>query len=102
MVYISMSTFASLVDISKGIMCYTVGLNIWAIIARIKKLKSTFKKNKKKHNKIAFLATNNLDSINGSIFRSLTSSYINRDYFLLIDVPKGYDGMNEEIKNLKT
>ena len=28
MAYISMSTFASLVDISKGIMCYTVGLNI--------------------------------------------------------------------------
>ena len=34
---ISISTFASLVDIPTGIMSSTIGLNICAIIAKIKK-----------------------------------------------------------------
>ena len=43
-VRISISTFASQVDISKGIMTSTIGLNICAIIARIKKYKSIINK----------------------------------------------------------
>ena len=55
-VSISISAFASLVNISKRIMSYTRGLHIFAIIARIKNYKSIIKKNKKKHNKIVLLA----------------------------------------------
>ena len=55
-IYISISDFASLVDISQGILSSTIGLNIYAIIARIKKYKLITKKNKKKHDKIALLA----------------------------------------------
>ena len=43
-VRISISTFASQVDISKGIITSTIGLNICAIIARIKKYKSIINK----------------------------------------------------------
>ena len=43
-VRISISTFASQVDISKGIITSTIGLNICAIIARIKKYNSIINK----------------------------------------------------------
>ena len=70
-----------------------IGSNICAITARIKKYKSIIKKKKEKHNEIALLAKTNLDCIKDSIFRSLTDSYNERNYFLLIDVLKEYDGM---------
>ena len=100
-VSISISAFSSLVDISKRIMGYTIGLHIFAIIARIKNYKSIIKKNKKKHNKIVLLAKTNLDYINRSISRFLTDSYIERNYFLLIELLKEYDGMKEKSINLK-
>ena len=76
-------------------MCSTTGLNICAIIARIKKYKSVIKKKKKELNEIALLAKTNLDSTKASISRSLTVSYIGCDYFLFIDVLWKYDGMKE-------
>ena len=42
-------------------MTHTIGLNICAIIATIKKYKSIIKKEKKKHDKITLLAKINLD-----------------------------------------
>ena len=98
-VCIFISTFASLVNISKRIMSYTIGLNIYAIIARIKKYKSIIKK---KHDEIALLAKTNLDCIKGSISRSLTDACIERDYFLLIEVLRKYDGIKEKIDKLET
>ena len=52
-VCVSISVFATLVNFSTGIMSSTIGLNICAIIARIKKYKSIIKKKKKKRDKIA-------------------------------------------------
>ena len=52
----------------------SIGLNICAIIGRIKKYKSITKKKKKKHDEGALLAL--LDCIKGLISRSLTGSYI--------------------------
>ena len=49
---VSISAFASLVDINLGITSFSVGINIFAIIARIKKYKSIIKKKKKKDNSI--------------------------------------------------
>ena len=51
----SISALASLIPIFKGIMSSTVGLNICAIIARIKKHKSIIKKNKRKRYEIPLL-----------------------------------------------
>ena len=99
-VCIFISTFASLVNISKRIMSYTIGLNIYAIIARIKKYKSIIKK--KKHDEIALLAKTNLDCIKGSISRSLTDACIERDYFILIEVLRKYDGIKGKIDKLET
>ena len=101
-VCISISAFPSLIDISKGIMSYKIGLNICAIIARIKKYKSIIRKKKKTHYKIVLLAKTNLDCIKGLISRSLTDSYIERNYYHLIDVLKKYDYMKEEINKLET
>ena len=50
-VCISISTFATLTDFSKGITSFTIGLNIYAIISRIKEYISIIKKKKKKHEK---------------------------------------------------
>ena len=72
-------------------MSSTIGLNIYTIIARIKKYKSIIKKKKKKHDQIALLAKTNLDCIKDLVSRSLTDSYIKRDYFNLIAVLRKYD-----------
>ena len=47
-IFISVFAVPSLIDIFEGIMSSTVGLNILADIARIKKYKSLIKKKKKK------------------------------------------------------
>ena len=70
------------------------------IIARIKKYKSIIKKKKKKYNEIALLVKNNLDCIEDLVSRSLTDSYIERNYFSLIDVLRKYDYMKEETNKL--
>ena len=69
-------------------MSSTIGLNISGIIARIKRYKSIIKKKKKRPNEIALLAKTNLDSTKDLISSSLTDSYLERDYFHLIDVLK--------------
>ena len=101
-VCISISSFASLIDISKGITSSTIELNFCKIITRIKKYKSIIKKKKKKHYEIALLAKTNLDCIKGLISRFLTDSYIERDYFNLIDMLRKHDYMKEEINKLET
>ena len=77
---ISISAFTSLIDISNGIMSFTIEINIWAIIANIKKYKSLIRKKKKKHDEIALLPKTNLYCIK-DLSGSLTDSYIERDYF---------------------
>ena len=80
-VCIFISAFASLINISKGVMSSTIGLNICVIISRIKICKIIIKKNKKNHDEMALLAKTKLDCI-----RDLTDLYIKRNYFSLIDV----------------
>ena len=46
---VSISAYASLVDINLSITSFLVGINISAIIAGIRKYKSIIKKKKKKH-----------------------------------------------------
>ena len=101
---IFISSFASLINISKGIMSsrigLTIGLNIFAIIARIKKYKSMIKK-KKKHDKIALLVKINLDCMQ-DLYRLLTDWSIECDYFHLLDLLRKYDYSKEEINKLES
>ena len=55
-VWICISAFTSLVDISKGIMNSTKGLNICLIIARVKQYKSVIKKKNRKYDETVMLA----------------------------------------------
>ena len=66
---ISISTFASLVGITKGIASSAATIEIYPITAGIKMYKSIIKKKKKKHNKIALLAKTKLNSV--KVFKSL-------------------------------
>ena len=100
-VCISISAFAPLVDISKGIMSSIIGLNICAITAKFKKYKSITNKKKKKHYETALLAKINLDCIKGIIHRSITDPCIERNYCIL-DVLRKYDYMKEEINKFET
>ena len=95
-------TFASLIDISQASMSSTIALNICAIIARIEKYKSIIKKKKKKQDEIALLPKTNLDCIQDLVSISLTDSYIERDYFDLIDVLRKCDYMKEDINTIET
>ena len=98
---ISFSAFASLVNIRAGIMSSTIGLNICAIIARIKKYKSIIKKKEKKHDKIVLLGKTDLHCKESVFSRPLIDSYIIQDDFLLVDnVLRKYDYMKEEINKI--
>ena len=60
---IYISPLASLINILKGILTSTIGLNIWKIIANIKKYKLIIKKKKKKYDEITLLAKINYGCI---------------------------------------
>ena len=71
-VSVSISTFASLACIPVGITSCVVGIKICAITAGIKKTKSTIQKQKRnKHDNIALLRKNKLDSIEILISKTL-------------------------------
>ena len=100
---ISISTFASLIVIPIVITSPAIGLKICAITAGIKKYKSIIKKNKKKHDKIVWLAFSKLNSIEVLISKALIDSVISHDEFpLKNNVSKEYDKMRKGIKNLKS
>ena len=56
--WISISAFASLLGISRGITSAAIELKICAIIEGIKKYKSIIKKKKESHDKIVLLTKN--------------------------------------------
>ena len=58
---VSISAFASLVDIITGVMSSTIGSNICAIIAIVKKYKLIIKEKKKMHDEIVSLLKSRLD-----------------------------------------
>ena len=96
---ISISAFASLLGIPIGIMSSATWLNICAIETGIKKYKSIIKKNKKKHEKILFLAKSKLSSIKVLTSKTLTKSIISHDVFVLINnVLKEYDNRKGKSK----
>ena len=97
---VSISAFASSVDIPIGITSSAIGLKICVvIIAGIKKYKSMIKKKKEKHDKILSLAKSKLNSIEVVISKALIDSSINHNEFILINnVSKEFDDRKEPIK----
>ena len=76
---VSVSTFASLFGIPKGIVSAAVGLKICAITSGIKKYKFIIKKKRKKHDEIVLLANTKLNTIEVLISRALIDAYISHD-----------------------
>ena len=61
--WISISGFASILNMSLGITILAIGLKICAVTAWIKKYKSIIKKQKKNYDKIVLLVKSKLNSI---------------------------------------
>ena len=100
---ISISSFASLLDIAIGITSSAIGLKIYKIVAGIKTYKSIIKNKKNKRDEIIYLATSELNKTEFLIFKALIDSVISHDEFVLINnVPKEYNKVKEEIRSLKT
>ena len=87
---VSISAFASLLDVSLGITSSGIELKICAITAGIKKYKCKLiiTKRKKKHDKIVLLAKIKLNRIEFLISKVLIDSYISHDEFILVNVLK--------------
>ena len=99
---VSISAFASLVDIPIGIASFTVELKVFVITAGIEKYKSLIKKKKMKHYKTVLLAKSKLNNIKVLISKALIDSNISHDEFVLINnVLKEFNDMKKEIKNSK-
>ena len=100
---ISVSAFASLVDIPIGIASSAIWLKMCAIIEAIKDYKSIIKKKKNKNNKIVLLAKSKLNSIELLVSKALIDSIITHNECVLINnVLKEYNETKQEIMNLKT
>ena len=83
---ISISDFASLIDIPIKIRSSAIGLKICAIAAGIKTFKSIIKKKKRKHDEIVFLAKSKSNEIDVLISKALIDSNISHDEFVLINI----------------
>ena len=98
---ISVSAFASLLGVSIGITSSAIGLKTCAIDEGIKKYESIIHKKKKKRDKIVFIAKYKLNSIESLISEALINTDISHDEFVSKNnLPKEYDDMKEEIKNV--
>ena len=79
---ISISDFASLLDIPIGISSSEIGLKFCIITAEIKKYNSIITKKNKKHDKIVLLAKTKLNRLEVLVSRALFDSYITyKDFF---------------------
>ena len=95
---VSISAFASLVEIPKGISSSTIELKVYVITATIKK--SIIKKKRKNHDEIVLLVKSKLNNIEALISKALIDSNISYYEFVLINnVLKEFYDMKEEIKN---
>ena len=68
---VSISAFASVVDVLVGIASSAVGLQICAITSGIKKYKSITKKKRKKHNKKVLFAKTKINTVKVLISKAL-------------------------------
>ena len=99
---VSISAFVLLVAVPVGNASSAVGINICVITEEIKKYKLIVKKKKKKHDQIALLAKNKLNTIEFFFSKALNDSYINYDKFISVNnVLQEYNEMKKEIKNCK-
>ena len=100
---VSISDFASLVDISVGVTISAVELKFFVITEGVKKYKSIIKKKKKKYDKRVFLANSRWNSIEILISKTLIDWNITHDViFSIVNVLKEYDDMKQEIKIQRT
>ena len=98
---VSISAFASLVDVPVGITNFAVELKICVLIAEIKTYISIIMKKNKKQDKIVSLTKTMLNTIKVLISKSLIDSYNNHDDFVSVNnvLQEYYEMKNKLIKS---
>ena len=98
---VSISAFASLVDVLVGITNSAVELKMCVLIAEIKTYKSIIMKKNKKQDKIVSLTKTMLNTIKVLISKSLIDSYNNHDDFVSVNnvLQEYYEMKNKLIKS---
>ena len=97
---VSISAFASLVDIPIGLTSSVIALKNCVIIAGTTKYKSIINKKKKKHNNILLFARIKLNIIAVLISKALINPNISHDKCVLINnLLKEFHDIKEKIKN---
>ena len=100
---VSISAFASLVDILVGITSSAVVINICAITPGIKKYKSIIKEKTKKDSKKVLLGKDKLNTIEGLISKSLIDADISHNEFVSVhNALREFNEMKNKLKNTET
>ena len=100
---LSIASHATVVGIPVGIAGASLTLIFTVITGIIKKLLSVTRKKKKKHNKILLLARNKLNIIETLLSSAISDFTISHEEFAkIIDEKSKYEGIKENIKNVKT
>ena len=93
---VSISAFASLVNISPGITSSAVRLKMSALTAGIKKYKSIINK-RKKHDTIVLLVKAKLNAFKAFISEAVIHSYISHEEFVSVNVLRENKETKQEI-----
>ena len=98
----TLTIVSHIVGIPVGIAESSLTLIFTVTTGIVKKLLNITRKKKKKHNKIIALARNKLNIIETLMSQALTDFDINHEEFVrIIDEKNKYEGIKENIKNLK-
>ena len=100
---LSIASHATVVGIPVGIAGASLNLVFTATTGIVKKLLSVTRKKKKKHHKIIALANNKLNVIETLLSSALTDfDIIHEEFARIIDEKIKYEGVKENVKNVKT
>ena len=100
---ISIASFATVIGAPVGMMSASFSLAFSITTGFVKKFLKTIRNKKKKHNKIAMLARNKLNSIESKISEALINNEINHEGFMaIINEEKKYWELKESIKMMNS
>ena len=99
---ISVASFATVIEIHIWIASASLGLTFSLCTGLVKKLLKATRNKKKKHNKIAMLARNKLNSIESKISEALINNQISHeDFMTMINEERNYRELKESIRMMK-
>ena len=100
---ISITSFATIIGASVGIMSASCSLAFSITTGFVKKFLKTIRNKKKKHNKIVMLARSKLNSIESKISEALINNEnSHEDFMTILNKEKKYRELKESIRTIKS